>query len=430
MNALRIGIAGLGTVARGVVDLLAAQADHVARQSGRALTVTRIASRTPRPEAKLDGAAFSTDLESLHGPDVDVVVELIGGEDRALRLVRDALSRGQSVVTANKAIIARHGNELLASAGERGLGLGFEAAVAGGIPIIGSLTRGLAASRVQTVAGIINGTSNYILTAMAEQGSTFEDALAAAQQLGYAEADPTFDVEGIDAAHKLSILAALAFDVGFGLEGIFTEGISGVTSEDIGYAAELGYGIKHLGIARRAGDGIEARVHPTLVPEQSMLAQVRGVMNAVLIESEAAGPALFHGAGAGGSPTASSVVADLIAVARGEIPGYRVGRKERRMVPMGAVQSAFYLRIPARDAPGVFGKVARILGDLEISIEGAVQRERAIRINGDGGRSSWVPIVILTDVVRQAVIDSAIAGVQAMPEVVGGIKCMRVEHFD
>ena len=430
MNALRIGIAGLGTVARGVVDLLAAQADHVARQSGRALTVTRIASRTPRPEAKLDGAAFSTDLESLHGPDVDVVVELIGGEDRALRLVRDALSRGQSVVTANKAIIARHGNELLASAGERGLGLGFEAAVAGGIPIIGSLTRGLAASRVQTVAGIINGTSNYILTAMAEQGSTFEDALAAAQQLGYAEADPTFDAEGIDAAHKLSILAALAFDVGFGLEGIFTEGISGVTSEDIGYAAELGYGIKHLGIARRAGDGIEARVHPTLVPEQSMLAQVRGVMNAVLIESEAAGPALFHGAGAGGSPTASSVVADLIAVARGEIPGYRVGRKERRMVPMGAVQSAFYLRIPARDAPGVFGKVARILGDLEISIEGAVQRERAIRINGDGGRSSWVPIVILTDVVRQAVIDSAIAGVQAMPEVVGGIKCMRVEHFD
>ena len=430
MQPLRIGVAGLGTVARSVVDLLRTRSGHLERQAGRPLTLARVASRTRRPEVDLMGAGFSTDLESLHGSDVDVVVELIGGEDRALRLVRDALARRQPVVTANKAIVARHGDELLASAEEQGVGLGFEAAVAGGIPIIGSLTRGLPASRVRTVAGIINGTSNYILTAMAEQGSTFADALAAAQQLGYAEADPTFDVEGIDAAHKLSILAALAFDVGFGMEGVFTEGIAGVTAEDIGYAAELGYGIKHLGIARCAGDGIEARVHPTLVPEHAMLARVRGVMNAVLIESEAAGSALFHGAGAGGAPTASSVVADLIAIARGESPHYRVGRRERRMIPMGALQSAFYLRIPARDAPGVFGKVAYILGDREISIEGAVQRERAIRINGEGGRTSWVPIVILTDRVRQAVIDSAIAEVQAMDEVVGTIKCMRVEHFD
>ena len=430
MQPLRIGVAGLGTVARSVVDLLRTRSGHLERQAGRPLTLARVASRTRRPEVDLMGAGFSTDLESLHGSDVDVVVELIGGEDRALRLVRDALARRQPVVTANKAIVARHGDELLASAEEQGVGLGFEAAVAGGIPIIGSLTRGLPASRVRTVAGIINGTSNYILTAMAEQGSTFADALAAAQQLGYAEADPTFDVEGIDAAHKLSILAALAFDVGFGMEGVFTEGIAGVTAEDIGYAAELGYGIKHLGIARCAGDGIEARVHPTLVPEHAMLARVRGVMNAVLIESEAAGSALFHGAGAGGAPTASSVVADLIAIARGESPHYRVGQRERRMIPMGTVQSAFYLRIPARDAPGVFGKVAYILGDREISIEGAVQRERAIRINGEGGRTSWVPIVILTDKVRQAVIDSAIAEVQAMDEVVGTIKCMRVEHFD
>ncbi len=376
------------------------------------------------------GARFSTDLESLHGSDVDVVVELIGGEDRALRLVRDALARRQPVVTANKAIIARHGDELLATADKQGVGLGFEAAVAGGIPIIGALTRGLAASPVQTVAGIINGTSNYILTAMTEQGSTFADALAAAQQLGYAEADPTFDVEGIDAAHKLSILAALAFDVEFGMEGIFTEGIAGITAEDIGYAAELGYGIKHLGIARRGEDGIEARVHPTLVPEAGMLAQVRGVMNAVLVESDAAGPALFHGAGAGGAPTASSVVADLIAIARGEMPAYRSGQLKRRTIPMGDIRSAFYLRIPARDAPGVFGKVARILGDRKISIEGAVQRERAVRINGGSDRSSWVPIVILTDSVRQAVIDAAIAEVQAVPEVVGEIRCLRVEHFD
>ena len=430
MQPLRIGVAGLGTVARGVLDLFASSAAHLERQAGRPLKLVRVASRTPRPEADLAGAEFSTDLETLLHDDVDVVVELIGGEDRAARLVRDAISCGQSVVTANKAIIARFGDELLAGAAKQGVGLGFEAAVAGGIPIIGSLTRGLAASRVRTVAGIINGTSNYILTAMAEQGSTFADALAAAQSLGYAEADPTFDVEGIDAAHKLSILAALAFDVGFGMDGVFTEGIAGVTAEDIGYAAELGYGIKHLGIARRSDSGIEARVHPTLVPEHGMLAQVRGVMNAVLIESDAAGASLFHGAGAGAGPTASSVVADLIAIARGEALEYRAGGGERQMLPMSAVQSAFYLRIPARDAPGVFGKVANILGANDISIEGAVQRERAVRINGDGGRSSWVPIVILTDSVREAVMDAAIAAVQAMPEVVGNIKCMRVEHFD
>ena len=430
MAALRIGIAGLGTVARGVVELLVANARHLERQAGRPLRLTRVASRTPRPEVDLAGAAFTTDLAALHDDEVDVVVELIGGEDRAVRLVRDALARRQSVVTANKAIVARFGDELLARAGKQGVGFGFEAAVAGGIPIIGSLTRGLTASRAHTVAGIINGTSNHILTAMAEQGSTFEDALAEAQALGYAEADPTMDVDGIDAAHKLAILAALAFDVGFGVEGVFTEGISAVTPEDIGYAAELGYGIKHLGIARRLADGIEARVHPTLVPAQGMLAQVRGVMNAVLIDSDAAGASLFHGAGAGAAPTASSVIADLITIARGGTLDYRTGREERRMIPMSCVQSAFYLRIPARDAPGVFGKVANILGDHGISIEGALQRERAIRINGEGNRPSWVPIVILSDRVRQAAMDRAVSEVQAMPEVVGEIKRMRVEHFD
>ncbi len=430
MAPLRIGIAGLGTVARGVLDLLAAHADHLERQAGRALTVVRVASRTPRPEVDLAGAGFTTELARLHDPDIDVVVELIGGEGPALRLVRQALSAGQAVVTANKAIVARHGEELLRGAAKRGVALGFEAAVAGGIPIIGSLTRGLMASPVRTIAGIINGTSNYVLSAMAEEGSTFEHALAAAQALGYAEADPTFDVAGIDAAHKLAILAALAFDAGFDMDGVCTEGIVDVTAEDIGYAAELGYRIKHVGIARRAEGGIEARVHPTLVPERSMLANVHGVMNAVLIETDAAGPALFHGAGAGGAPTASSVVADLIAIARGDAPTFRVGGEQCGMLPIEAVQSAFYLRIPARDAPGVFGKVAYILGDRDISIEGAVQRERAIRINGEGGRSSWVPIVIVTNRVPHEVADAAIAEVQAMPEVVGAITRMRVEHFD
>ena len=344
----------MGTVARGVLDLFAANAAHLERQAGRPLKLVRVASRTPRPEADLAGAEFSTDLGTLLHDDVDVVVELIGGEDRAARLVRDALSRGQSVVTANKAIIARYGDELLAGAAEQGVGLGFEAAVAGGIPIIGSLTRGLAASRVRTVAGIINGTSNYILTAMAEQGSTFGDALAAAQSLGYAEADPTFDVEGIDAAHKLSILAALAFDVGFGMDGVFTEGIAGVTAEDIGYAAELGYGIKHLGIARRSDSGIEARVHPTLVPEHGMLAQVRGVMNAVLVDSDAAGASLFHGAGAGAGPTASSVVADLIAIARGE--ALDVSRRRRRTADASHERRAVRL-LPAHSGPGCAGRL-------------------------------------------------------------------------
>ena len=430
MVPLRIGIAGLGTVARGVLDLLAANASHLERQAGRALNVVKVASRTPRSEVHLAGGAFSTDLTTLHGPDVDVVVELIGGEGRALRLVREALSGGQSVVTANKAIVARHGDELLQSAAGQGVKLGFEAAVAGGIPIVLALTRGLMASRVRTVAGIINGTSNYILTAMAEESATFEDALARAQALGYAEADPAFDVEGIDAAQKLAILAALAFDVGFGTDGVFTEGIAGVAAEDIGYATELGYRIKHLGIARRVEDGIEARVHPTLVSQRSMLASVDGVMNAVLIESDAAGPALFHGAGAGAAPTASSVVADLVEIARGNALAFRVGSEARNMLPIGDVQSAFYLRIPARDEPGVFGKVAYTLGAHDISIEGAVQRERAVRINGDGSRSSWVPIVIVTNEVRHEVIDSVIAEVQVMPEVVGTITRMRVEHFD
>ncbi len=427
---LRLGIAGLGTVARGVLELLAANSRSLQRQAGRGMAVVAVASRTPRPEVDLAGARFSTDLSTLHHADIDVVVELIGGEDRALALVRAALDGGQSVVTANKALIAAHGEELLGRVTGNGVRLGFEAAVAGGIPIIGALTRGLVASRVQTVAGIINGTSNYILTAMANEGSTFGDALARAQALGYAEADPSFDVEGIDAAQKLAILAALAFDMGLATRGVFTEGIAGVTSEDIGYAAELGYRIKHLGITRRAAGGIEARVHPTLVPERSMLAKVDGVMNAVLVESDAAGPTLFHGAGAGAAPTASAVVADLVAIARGEALKHRIGGERHDMVSIDDVQSAFYLRIPARDVPGVFGKLANILGDRDISIEGVVQRERAIRINGDGDASSWVPIVMVTNSVRHHVVDEALAAVAAMPEVVGPVTRMRVEHFD
>ena len=427
MNPLRIGVAGLGTVAGGVVTLLRDEAERLARQAGRPLQLARLASRTPKPGIDLNGAAFSTDLGSLHQADIDVVVELIGGEERALALVDTALQRGQHVVTANKAIIARHGNELLAEAQRHGVGLGFEAAVAGGIPVLGALRSGLAANRVRTLAGIVNGTSNYILTAMAEQGASFAEALAKAQELGFAEADPTFDVEGIDAAHKLTILAALAFDTDFQFAGVYTEGISHITAEDLEYAQELGYRIKHLAIARRTEAGCETRVHPTLVDRNSLLAGVDGVMNAVWVDGDATGPTLYYGAGAGALPTASAVVADLVAIARGDGFDWRVGGERQAALAVEQTHSACYLRIPSLDAPGVFAEVATILGQHGISIEGAIQREAAVR--GDRGSASWVPIVIVTAPVAEAAMNSALELVQKVPEVVGQITRIRVAHF-
>lgn len=427
LNPLRVGVAGLGTVAGGVVKLLRDEAERLARQAGRPLQLVQVASRTPKPGIDLAGAAFSTDLKALHQAEVDVVVELIGGEDQALNLVSAALQRGQHVVTANKAIIAGHGNELLEQARRKGVSLGFEAAVAGGIPVLGALRSGLAANRVSTLAGIINGTSNYILTAMGEQGASFAEALAKAQELGFAEADPTFDVEGIDAAHKLTILAALAFDTEFRFADVYTEGISHITGEDLEYAKELGYRIKHLAIARRTEAGCETRVHPTLVAQNSLLAGVDGVMNAVWIEGDATGPTLYYGAGAGALPTASAVVADLVAFARGDGFDWRVGGEQRAALPIERTHSAFYLRIPSLDAPGVFAEVATILGQHGISIEGAIQREAAVR--GDGGNASWVPIVIVTAPVAEGAMNSALDLVQKVPEVVGQITRIRVAHF-
>ena len=423
---LRIGIAGLGTVAGGVVALLRNNADALARRAGRPLSLVRVASRSPKPEVDLNGAAFTTDLNALHEPDIDVVVELIGGEDRAAELMRRALQGRQAVVTANKAALARHGGELLGLAQTQGVALGFEAAVAGGIPVIGALTRGLAANRVQMVAGIINGTSNYILTAMSQHGASFQAALSQAQAQGFAEADPTYDVEGTDAAHKLAILAALAFDMDFRFAAVYTEGISGIIKEDLGYAEELGYRLKHLAIARQGEGGVEARVHPTLVPESSLLAGVSGVMNAVWIDGEGIGPTLYYGAGAGAMPTASAVMADLIAIARGDALACCTGAKQQAVLPIEQVVSAFYLRIPSRDAPGVFAEVAAVLGRHGISIEGAIQRQGAVR-SGDGGES-WVPIIILTAPVAEGAMATALQQVQEMPEVVGDITRIRVER--
>lgn len=426
MDPLRIGIAGLGTVAQGLLEILRVNSSEITRRAGRSLSVVRVASRSPKPQVDLGTADFSTDLSTLHDADIDVIVELIGGEDTALQLVRDAIACKQSVVTANKAIIARHGDELVANADREGIMLGFEAAVAGGIPIVNALTRGMVGNQVEWLAGIINGTSNFILTAMADHGSTFAAALQEAQRLGYAEADPAFDVEGIDAAHKLTILVALAFDTRFRFEAVYTEGITDVTLEDIEYARDLGYAIKHLGIARASVDGIEARVHPCLVPKNNPLANVNDVMNAVLVHGNAAGPTLYYGAGAGARPTASAVISDLVAIARGDAVDFKVGGVEREVLSIEQAQTAYYLRIPSLDEPGVFARVATILSEHAISIEGAIQRERAVHLEPS---ANWVPIIILTHRVRESVMTAALTAVQGLPEIVGEIVRIRVEHL-
>jgi len=437
LEPLKVGICGLGTVAQGVLKVLAGNRAGITRRAGREIRVVAVASRRAKPEVDLGDCVFSTDVRALAASDdIDVLVELIGGEDTALELVQTALANGTAVVTGNKAVIALHGNELLPLAVAHHAHLGFEAAVAGSIPIIANLTHSLVADELQWLAGIINGTSNFILSAMCERGESFADALTQAQTLGYAEADPSFDVEGIDAAHKLTILTALAFDTGFNFGDIYTEGISRLTVEDIEYARQLGYRIKHLGLARRRSDGIEARVHPTLVPNNHLLANIDGAMNAVLVNSNAAGDTLYSGAGAGQLPTASAVVADLVDVARGTarlpVPN---SDAQTSILPIEAITSAYYLRIPSLDRPGVFARVATILSERNISIEAAIQREQARvqpRMSSDVGNASdkaWVPIVILTHTVRELVMNDALEAVQALPDVVGDIMRIRVEHF-
>jgi len=424
MQEVRLGIAGLGTVARGVLDILATNSRLIAARSGIELQVKRVASRTPKPEVALQGAQFTTDLADLYRDEqVDIVLELIGGETVAHEFMQAALAAGKPVVTANKAVIAAHGNTLLSN---HSVPIRFEAAVAGAIPIIQAIQHGLVANRFEHVVGIINGTCNYILTAMQEQGAAFADALATAQELGYAEADPTFDVEGIDAAHKLAILLGLAFDSPFNFADIYIEGITAVTSEDIQYADELGYRIKHLGLARLTDAGVEARVHPTLVPKAQLLASVNDVLNAVLVKCDAAGNTMYSGPGAGGAATASAVLSDVIALAR-QLPQQDAPRDTSgsavKVLPIDDVHSAYYLRIPTRDEPGVFAQVANALSSHGISIEAAIQKEPRARQN-------LVAIVILTQVVKEAELAAAMAQVQSLPQVEGSIARIRVETLD
>ena len=425
MTPLRVGLAGLGTVGASVAKLLIENRDAIAERAGRPIELARVASRTPKPNIALGGAEFDTELRSLASNDVDVLLELIGGDGAAKTLVQNAIAAGQHVVTANKALLASCGDALFASARERGLSFGFEGSVAGGIPIVEALRTGLAANRVDALAGIVNGTSNYILTAMEEEGRSFADALAEAQRLGYAEADPTFDVDGIDAAQKLAILAALAFDTAIDAAGVHVEGISTIDIEDVRYARELGFAVKHLGLARLRSGGVEARVHPALVPESLLIAKVSGVMNAVMAHGNAVGQTLFVGPGAGGMPTASAVVADLVQLARGTL---RVPQPASRRLPsvgMDGVVCPHYLKIPAIDQPGVFAEVAEVLSRRDISIEAVIQRPQAVR-DAPAGSGPWVPIVILTNDVAESVVEAAVAELAALAGVTGAVTRIRV----
>ena len=434
MEAVRVGLLGLGTVGSGTVNVLTRNRDEIARRAGRAIEVTRAAARSlDKPRAcDVSGIELTDDaMQVATSPDIDVVVELIGGTAQARELVMAAIDHGKHVVTANKALIALHGNEVFEHARVKGVSVAFESAVAGGIPIIKALREGLAGNQIEWLAGIINGTGNYILTEMQAAGRDYADVLAEAQALGYAEADPTFDVEGIDAAHKLTILASIAFGHPLQFDKVFTEGISRLTIDELHYAAELGYSIKHLGIARRGADGIEMRVHPTLVPERRRIANVDGVLNAVLVQGDAVGPTLYSGAGAGAEPTASAVVADLVDVVRmlhGD-PVHRVpylafqpdALSDLPVVRMEEVETAYYLRMLVEDRPGVLADISTILAREGISIEAVVQREA----RGE----AHVHLVMLIHRVKEGRMNVALAGIEALPAIEGSGMRIRVESL-
>jgi homoserine dehydrogenase len=414
--------------------VLKRNAEEIARRAGREIEIALIAMRSANPKCDIAGTPIAADVfELVDNPQIEVVVELIGGCGLARELVLKAIDNGKHVVTANKALIAVHGDEIFAKAREKGVIVAFEAAVAGGIPVIKAIREGLAGNRINWVAGIINGTGNFILSEMREKGRAFADVLKEAQALGYAEADPTFDVEGIDAAHKLTILASIAFGIPLQFDKAYTEGISRLTSADVNYAEALGYRIKHLGIARRTSEGFELRVHPTLIPADRLIANVNGVMNAVMVNGDAVGSTLFCGAGAGMEPTASAVVADLVDVVRAMTsdPENRVPHlafqpdalSAHPILPIAACESAYYLRIQAKDHPGVLAQVASILSERGINIESIMQKEAE---EHDG----LVPMILVTHRVRERCIDEAIAAMEALEGVVGKVVRIRVEQLN
>ena len=431
---MNIGILGLGTVGCGTVNVLTRNADEIARRAGREIRIATACARDLNRLRDCNTAALNltSDAHSVvSDPDIDVVVELIGGDTIAKDLVFAAINNHKHVITANKALIAIHGNEIFDRAQRQGVVVAFEAAVAGGISIIKAIREGMAGNRIESLAGIINGTANYILTSMRDRGSSFDQALREAQALGYAEEDPTFDIEGIDAAHKLTILAAIAFGIPLQFENVFVEGISDITIDDIMYAQDLGYRIKHLGIARRTPSGIELRVHPTLIPERRLIANVDGVMNAVLVNGDAVGPTLYYGAGAGADPTASAVVADIVDVVRTLTtdPNNRVPHlafqpdaiSDLPVTTCGEFEAAYFLSMEAVDRPGVLADITHIFGRLDISIEAILQKEPV--------NENTANVIILTQRTKEERMEKALIQLEALESVLGTVKRIRVEHL-
>lgn len=432
MKPINIGICGLGTVGYGSFSVLKNNCLEISRRVGTDVLVSHIGTRGLRPGQDIGAVKISKDVFAVvNDPAVDIVLELMGGIDVAKQLILHAIANGKHVVTANKALIAVHGNEIFAAAAAKNVMVAYEASVAGGIPIIKAIREGLAGNSIQWLVGIINGTSNFILTEMREKGRGFAEVLKEAQALGYAEADPAFDVEGIDAAHKLTILAAIAFGIPLQFAKTYTEGISALTQEDIHYADELGYRIKHLGISRRTINGIELRVHPTLIDAGSMIANVHGVMNAVMVNGDAVGSTLYYGAGAGAAPTASAVVADIIDVARmisnpeSRVPALAFQDDNLLDLPILAIDeinSAYYLRITAMDRVGVLAHITQILGECAINIEAIIQKEP----RGADVSNQRVPVIILTHEILEATLNIAITRIEKLDGVVEQVMRIRV----
>jgi homoserine dehydrogenase len=433
MEPVKVGLLGLGTVGGGTATVLTRNAEEIARRAGRGIVIDYAAALDTSRAAGLgltNVRLTNNVMDVVQDPSIDIIVELIGGYTVARDMVMRAIENGKHVVTANKALIALHGNEIFAAAQAKGVMIAFEAAVAGGIPVIKALREGLAANRIEWLSGIINGTSNFILTEMRDHARSFDDVLAEAQKLGYAEADPTFDVGGIDAAHKLTILSSIAFGIPLQFNKTYIEGITKVTADDVTYAAKLGYRIKHLGVARRTDKGIEQRVHPTLIPERRLIANVDGVMNAVLVKGDAVGPTLFYGAGAGSEPTASAVVADIIDVVRTMTtdPTHRVPHLafqagqlvDTPILPIDEVETSFYLRMRAEDRPGVLAEVTKILGDRQISIEAFLQQEPK-------ANEKQVTIIMLTHKVREGNMNEALKAIEQLDSICGEVTRIRME---
>ena len=434
MRIVNVGICGIGTVGSGVFNVLSRNLTEINSRANCQINISQIACRKDNPDIDATSTHVTRDIfDVAKNPDINIVVELIGGTTIAYELVMMALKHGKHVVTANKALIAEHGMSIFEEAESRGLLVCFEAAVAGGIPIIKSLREGLSANRINWLAGIINGTTNFILSEMDAKGREFSDVLAEAQMKGYAEADPTFDVEGIDASHKLAILASIAFGMPLSLDGLFTDGITKLEPQDVSYARELGYAIKHLGIARKSLSGVELRVHPTLVPEQCLIAGVNDVSNAVMVNADSVGTTLFYGPGAGSEPTASAVIADIVDVARmmdsypdSWVPPLGIPSQSLQslsIMNIENVETGFYIRFSALDKPGVLSTVTTIMGDAGISIEAIIQREQP-------AGESYVNVIILTNVTKEKYLDEAVKHIEELDTVRGYVNFIRVEYLD